>query len=269
MKDMLKKKRAQEADARCRSAQEREDAAAASAAPPREEKGGEAFALLPTPPRPPAACGEPSSAPPTELPAAMPRESEGAELVRGADGTTSLTDARDRDELRCAINSAIQTRVESGEGHDEVLQDVEQLIAAIARQRTGGKHSVVYLPCRSGDSALSATTGSATPRNHVAVLSVNYGVSGAQVDALRELLACHCEHGTAIISVQEFKIACVSDFSPKYLLLLGAIRGQGAGAVCNLIAVRKDVFEWMDFQFSETCAEWHICLLYTSDAADE
>ena len=188
----------------------------------------------------------------------MPRESEGAELVRGADGTTSLTDARDRDKLRCAINSAIQTRVEGGEGRDEVLQDVEQLIAAIARLCTGGKHSAVYFPCRPGDSALGATTGSVAPRNHVAVLSVNYGVSGAQVDALRELLACHWEHGTAIISVQEFKIACVSDFSPKYLLLLGAIRGQGAGAVCNLIAVRKDVFEWMDFQFSETCAEWHI-----------
>ena len=156
--DMLKKRRAQEADARCRSAQERKDAAAASAAPPREEKGGETVALLPTHPRPPAACSEPSSAPPAQLPAACPRESEGAELARCADETMSLTDARDRDKLRCAINSAIQTRVEGGEGHDEVLQDVEQLIAAIARQCTGGKHSAVYFPCRPGDSALGATT---------------------------------------------------------------------------------------------------------------
>jgi len=84
------------------------------------------------------------------------------------------------------------------------------------------------------------------------VCSVNYGVSGAQVAALSELLASHCAYGTAIISVQEFKVSCVSDFGPDYLLVLGAIRGHGAGAVCNVIAVRKDVFEWADFRFAET-----------------
>ena len=99
--------------------------------------------------------------------------------------------AEDRDQLRCAINSAIQIRIENGEGHDEVLQDVEQLIAMIARQCTGGKNSAVYFPCRPGDPILSTTKGSATPRSQAAVLSVNYGTSGVQVDALRELLARH------------------------------------------------------------------------------
>ena len=114
----------------------------------------------------------------------------------------------------------------------------------LARGIIDGGNSTVYFPCRPGNPVVSPTKGAADPRSHAAVLSVNYGTSGAQVDALRALLTRHRELGAAIISVQEFKAIYAGDPGPEFLIFLGAFRGYGAGAVSNMIALRKAVFEW-------------------------
>ena len=75
---------------------------------------------------------------------------------------------------------------------------------------------------------------------------------------MRALLTGHRELGTAIISVQEFKAIYAGDLGPEFLIFLGAFRGYGAGAVSNMIALRKAVFEWEEESFSETKYEWHI-----------
>ena len=75
---------------------------------------------------------------------------------------------------------------------------------------------------------------------------MNYGVSGAQVRALRELVRLHRDRGTSIISVQEYHARFAGDLGPEFLIFLGAFRGDGAGAVSNMIALRKGVFEWAE-----------------------
>jgi len=105
-----------------------------------------------------------------------------------------------------------------------VLQDAEQIVVMLARQVIDGGNSTVYFPCRPGNPVLSLTKGAADPRSHAAVLSVNFGTSGAQVDALRVLFTRHRELGTAIISVQEFKAIYAGDLGPEFLVFLGAFR---------------------------------------------
>ena len=73
---------------------------------------------------------------------------------------------------------------------------------------------------------------------------MNYGTSGAQVAALRALITRHRDLGTSIISVQEYKAIFAGDLGPEFLICLGAFRGAGTGAVSNMIALRKAVFEW-------------------------
>ena len=80
-----------------------------------------------------------------------------------------------------------------------------------------------------------------------ALLSANYGVSRAQVAALRTLISEQIAQCVSLIALQEFKPDYVTDFSPMYKLYCGA----ASGGTANIVAIRRDVFEFCDFKFTQ------------------
>ena len=91
--------------------------------------------------------------------------------------------AKAREQLHHAVESAARGRIASGEDPNEVRQDAEQISVMLAQGAVAGGASQLYFPCRPGNSSENPAKGTADPRSSVAVLSVNYGTSGAQVAA--------------------------------------------------------------------------------------
>ena len=88
----------------------------------------------------------------------------------------------------------------------------------------------------------------------VTLLSANYGVSRAQVAALRTLISEQTDQGVSLIAMQEFKTTNITDFPPTYRMYCGAT----SGGTANLVAIRRDVFEFGEFRFEQDTKEWRI-----------
>ena len=92
------------------------------------------------------------------------------------------------------------------------------------------------------------------PADGVTLLSANYGVSRAQVAALRTLISEQMAQCVSLIALQEFKAAYITDFPPMYRMYCGAT----SGGTANLVAIRRDVFEFGEFRFTQDTKGWRV-----------
>ena len=115
----------------------------------------------------------------------------------GADRVTSQTDSQLTESATGASGSGDGEDIEEAEG------DAEQVLAVLRQGLLGDGISELYFPYSPKAAVKKASNEPATPRSSAVVVSVNYGTSRPQVQALRALLGKHRDLGKSIISVQE------------------------------------------------------------------